>query len=280
MLHEKILKFFAKYIEDELGIVYAEHNFFQLQNRLEEIAKLLDADGIESLYRQAQGGISGSFKQLLLDVATNNETSFFRDPKVFKMVETMVLAKASEILAPGEKLRIWSAASSTGQEALSLAMMIKEFNFKHKTQIDFQIIASDISERVLAKAKAGLYSQLEVQRGLPAPYLIKYFKKEADDKWAASPDLLKHMSFQIVNLKSAFGFREKFHLVFCRNVLIYQSVDSKIEIVERITGAMVPGGFLVLGAGESLLAVSSAFDQQLVDGAILYRKKDAQSRAA
>jgi chemotaxis protein methyltransferase CheR len=270
---DDMLKFFAKYIESELGIVYAEHNYFQLENRLEEIAKLVGVPCIQSLYEQAKSGISGQFKQMLLDVATNNETSFFRDPKVFKAIENTILKSVSSFLSPGEKLRIWSAASSTGQEALSLTMMIKEFNLREKQNIGFSILASDISERVLARAKGGSYTQLEVQRGMPAPYLIKYFKKDDEDKWTASSELLAHIDFKKINLKGDFGIREQFHFVLCRNILIYQNVEGKIDIINRIAKVLAPGGYLVLGAGESLLGLSTDFEQCLVEGSILYRKK-------
>ena len=269
-----MLKFFAKYIESELGIVYAEHNYFQLENRLEEIAKLVGVPCVHTLYEQAKSGISGHFKQMLLDVATNNETSFFRDPKVFKAIESTVLKSASSFLSPGEKLRVWSAASSTGQEALSLTMMIKEFNQKERQNIGFSILASDISERVLVRAKSGSYTQLEIQRGMPAPYLIKYFKKDDQDKWTASSALLAHIDFKKINLKGDFGIHETFHVVLCRNILIYQNVEGKKDILNRITKVVAPGGYLVLGAGESLLGLSTDFEQCAVDGSILYRKKN------
>lgn len=275
MSHDEILKFFAKYIESELGIIYAEHNNFQLQNRLEEIAKLTGAPTLDSLYeQQARTGISGSFKQLLLDVATNNETSFFRDPKVFRAIEERILKNHSSLVAPGEKLRAWSAASSTGQEALSIAIMVTEFNEKNQSAIEMKILGSDISERVLGRAHSGTYSQLEVQRGLPAPYLVKYFRKDDQDLWHASPALTKLLEFKKLNLKSPFSFSEKFHFILCRNVLIYQNVDGKKDILGRITANLMPGGYLVLGAGESLLGLSEEYEQCSVEGAILYRKKE------
>ncbi len=280
MQHSAILQFFAKYIEDELGIIYAEHNFFQLQNRLEEIAQLTGAGSIDALYAQAKKEIAGNFKQLLLDIATNNETSFFRDTKAFSAIEKLVLRGADGLVKPGEKLRIWSAASSTGQEALSVAMLIKEFNVKNKTQIEFSILGTDISERVLAKGRSGVYSQLEVQRGLPAPYLIKYFTKDDQDRWVASPELAQVLEFKKLNLKAPFAFAQKFHLILCRNVLIYQNVESKSDIVHRLWEQLTPGGFLVLGAGESLIGLSSSFEQRTVDGALVYQKSEAADRAA
>lgn len=274
-----VLKFFAKYIEQELGIVYSEHNFFQLQNRLEEIAKLVGVPSVAALYEAATKEISGPFKQLLLDVATNNETSFFRDIKVFRAIENLVLSEAAKLKA-GEEFQVWSAAASTGQEALSLAMLVQEYNFRQKTNIRMKLTATDISERALLKCKAGVYTQLEVQRGLPAPYLIKYFKKSDPETWAASPEILDCMTFEKLNLRKDFYFPQKFHLILCRNVLIYQSVENKKAIVRRLCKALVPGGYMVLGAGESLLGISTEFQQCTMDGALLYQKPLSAVRAA
>ncbi len=277
---EVVLKFFAQYIESELGIVYAEHNYFQLQNRLEEISKFVGVDSVEKLFEEAQKSISGSFRQMLLDVATNNETSFFRDPKVFNAIENIVLPKYCEGKSLVGPLKVWSAASSTGQEALSTAIMINEWNQKHKQNIDFSITGTDISERVLLKAKSGQYSQLEVQRGLPMPLLVKYFKKDDSDRWKVEEEILHRIHYSKLNLKSHFHFPEKFDIVFCRNVLIYQSLNGKIEILKRITANLADGGFLIMGSGESLLGLSEDYKQAPLDNAVLYQKISKQQRAA
>lgn len=277
---DSILEFFAKYIETELGIVYAKHNYYQLQARLEEIANLQGVDGVSGIYTLAQSGITGAFKQLLLDTATNNETSFFRDPKIFKAIETVVFPSFLECAPINSKFRIWSAASSTGQEALSLSMLISEWNQKNGNKLSYSIFGTDISDRALQRAKAAEYSQLEIQRGLPAPMMIKYFKKDIKDKWAASSDLTKCTDFQSLNLKENFNFPNEFYLILCRNVLIYQSVPSKIDIIKRMTQKLQPGGFLILGSGESLMGLSNDFDQVSADGVVVYRKKQFKAKAA
>jgi chemotaxis protein methyltransferase CheR len=277
---ERILLFFAKYIESALGIVYAEHNYFQLQNRLEEIAKLLSIESIEELFTLAESGITGPFKQLLLDLATNNETSFFRDPKVFKAIENVVLPSFLQNEPQGSQFRIWSGASSTGQEALSLAMLISEFNLKGQKNIPFSILGTDISERILLRAKKADYSQLEVQRGLPTPYLLKYFQKNDQDRWTANATLTSHIQFNKQNLLAPLAFAQKFHLILLRNVLIYQALPSKIEILKRVTEMLAPGGFLILGSGESLLGLSSDYNQTAYEGAVIYLKKESRQTAA
>jgi len=277
---KNILRFFAEYIESELGIIYAEHNHFQLQNRLEEIARLVGAPDLPSLFEQAKTGISDQFKQLLLDVATNNETSFFRDPKVFQAIENVVLRALPRSLVVGEELKIWSAASSTGQEALSLAMLINEFSRRERANIRFSILATDVSERVLAKAKTASYTQLEVQRGLPASYLVRYFDNDGPDKWTASPEITRSIEYKKLNLKELFLPPGSFHLVLCRNVLIYQGVAAKTEILKRITTTLIPEGCLVLGSGESLLGLSTDYEQRSVDGAIVFKKRAVERIAA
>ena len=279
-MRPEILQFFAKYIETELGIVYAEHNYFQLQNRLEEIAKLLSVESVEQLYSNAKVSISGQFKQLLLDLATNNETSFFRDHKVFKAIEALVIPSFLQNSPAHSELRIWSAASSTGQEALSISMLIKEWNLKNGKTIPFSIIGTDISGRILIRAKEAHYSQLEIQRGLPAPYIVKYFEKNEQDRWKASPELTKHIQFRKQNLLEPFLFTKMFHVIFCRNMLIYQNVERKKEILSRLTEMLLPDGFLILGSGESLLGLSNDYQQAASEGAVVYQKRDKLLKAA
>ena len=268
--NREILPFFAKFIEKESGIIYAEHNHFQLQNRLEDIMRLLGMNDLTKLYDRAKTGIDGPFRQMLIDLATNNETSFFRDPKLFKALESLFLT------APGVSmetpLRIWSAASSTGQEALSLAMMIEEHGRTTGKKIPYSILGTDISERVLERARSGSYSQLEVQRGLPSPLLVRYFSKDPQDRWKAAPSILSSIEYRKTNLKERFTNPRPFHLILCRNVLIYQTVAAKKEILSRITETLIPGGILALGSGESLIGLSSEYETLTVDGAIVYRK--------
>lgn len=276
MIADSTLLFFARYIEAELGIVYAEHNFFQLKRRIEDISKTMNCSA-EDLFNQAQAGISGQLRQLLLDTATNNETSFFRDIRVFNAIENKILPMLSE---SNPRLKVWSAASSTGQEALSIAMLIHDSNERRKSQIAFSITASDISERVLEKAKSGIYTQLEISRGLQPMHLSKYFHEREPGKWVASPLLTRQIEYKKVNLKESFTSLDKFHLILCRNVLIYQNVEGKKEILKRILQQMEPNGFLVLGAGETLIGISDEFESVESDGVILYQKKSKTTMTA
>jgi chemotaxis protein methyltransferase CheR len=270
--HDKLV-FFTQYIEKQLGIVYSESNYFQLQNRLDEICKQLGLKSFDELWAKAQQGIEGHFKALLLDVATNNETSFFRDPKIYKAIENHIIPEwiKKNTTAP---LNIWSAACSFGQEPYSLSMLFSEYALK-SPNLKWKILATDIADRALTKSKSGKYSQLEVQRGLSAPLMIKYFTKDEGDTWSVKKEISQHVEFRKQNLLDSFAALGTFNLVLCRNVLIYQKVENKKRVVENIAKLLAPGGYLIMGAGESLMGVSDAFSQINVDGVVFYQVKPA-----
>ena len=272
-LAESQLKFFADYIQAELGIIYKQANYYQLEKRLVEICQNMEVPNPSELYEMAKKtGITGHFKQLLLDLATNNETSFFRDPKIFKALENHVIPRVIEGKPVTEPLRIWSAASSFGQEPYTLSMLLSEMEAKGKLLPKTEIFASDISGRALDRAKEGKYSQLEVQRGLPANFIVKYFKKKDDDYWHIDPRIRGRVSFNKVNLLELFGVPGKFDIVLCRNVLIYQNEEKKKIILDNLASFIKEGGFLILGAAESLLGLTEKFKQNIEDGAVFYQK--------
>jgi chemotaxis protein methyltransferase CheR len=277
------LRYFADFIEKEIGIVYSEVNYYQLESRLEDIAKQLGFSDPTALWEKTKiTGMNGAMKLLLIDTATNNETSFFRDPMVFKAIravlDTIIAKKASNY----ERVRIWSAACSTGQEVYSLAIMLEEIGAK--IPFTYEILATDISERVLKRAADGRYSQLEVQRGLAATQLVKYFKPEtptsANDPayWTINPELKRNISFQKLNLLEPWPGHKTCDIVLCRNVLIYQTIENKKKVVAKIADILDPGGYLILGGAESLIGISDALDYVTIEGAVVYRKKEATTQ--
>jgi chemotaxis protein methyltransferase CheR len=267
-----ILKFFADYIQAELGIIYVEANYFQLEHRLKDIAVQLGFTDLKALYHAASLGINGQMKSLLLDLATNNETSFFRDASIFKALSEFIIP---DLIKNGDKsvLNIWSAASSSGQEVYSIAMELDQARLTNFSIPICRMLASDVSDTILKRAESGVYSQLEVQRGLPAKLMLQYFDKGETDKWAVKPHLKNNITFRKINLLHYWGGIGPFDIVFCRNVLIYQSVENKIKIIKEIVNNLNPGGFLLLGAAESLFGLSHDFDQLVHGGAVFYRKK-------
>lgn len=272
------LDLFARFIEKELGIVYSKNNQFQLQNRLEEIAKILGTN-VDGLHQLAAKGITGHLAQLLLDFATNNETSFFRDPKVFRAIAEKIVP-AFHQKNPAVPMRIWSAACSFGQEPYTLAMICHQYQEKNPT-FSWEIVCTDCSERALDRARKGTFSQLEIQRGLPAALLVKYFTKGADDYWTVKPVLQQNTRYFKQNLLDPMESLGRFDLVLCRNVLIYQRVESKAKVVERIRTMLSKDGCLILGAGESLLGIVETYQHLDFEGVVVYRPKpQAQQQAA
>lgn len=265
----EILKHFANYIESQLGIIYVEANYFQLEHRLENIVVLLGLQSLEDLYQKSLLGIDGKMKALVLDLATNNETSFFRDGSIFRGLSSTIIP---QLISQGRKsISIWSAASSSGQEAYSIMMELAEA--AKKSQVPpYEMLVSDVSETILNRAKQGLYSLLEVQRGLPANLMVEYFEKADEDHWKVKSKLQENLSFRKINLLESWGSIGPFDIIFVRNVLIYQNVENKKRVIEEMYKRLNPGGFLVLGAAESLFGVSNEFKQVNADGAIVYQK--------
>lgn len=269
----KKLKFFADYIQSELGIVYSESNYFQLNHRLDDIALQLGYPNSDALYNKAMSGISGFMKDLLLDSATNNETSFFRDPNMFAALEKDLFPKILTAASFKGQLKIWSAACSTGQEVYSVIMILNQLAKSNPTYLKYEYLATDFSERVLKKAKSGEYSQLEIQRGLSSRVLVQNFVQKEGTSWQIKDDLKRNITFKKLNLLDPFVFSGPFNLVLCRNVLIYQEVKNKIKIIEKIKDLMPTGGVLVMGAAESMLGISQSFEMYQSEKSTFYIKK-------
>lgn len=271
-LSQDKLKFFADYIEKQLGIIYSDTNYFQLEHRLNDITIQLGLNDTEELWQKAKISIDGQFKALLLDLATNNETSFFRDSHIFQGIEHCLIPELKKSNPYLPSIRFWSAAASTGQEAYSIAMIMDQLKKANPETPEYSIFLTDYSDRVLTRAKSGKYTQLEVQRGLPAKNLITYFTKGEDSNWTINNSIKSRLSFKQLNLLDSWSFPEEFHVIFCRNVLIYQSVENKKLVVDKIHKSLAPGGFLVMGAAESLLGISNDFEQVQYQNAVYYRK--------
>lgn len=278
MTDETILKFFADYIEEHLGIVYTHTNYFQLEHRLQDISHQLGMKNIDELYSKAKVSIDGLFKNLLLDLATNNETSFFRDIYVFKCLGKLIIPSllqnsSNENNSLSKPLKIWSAAASSGQEVYSIAMELDACKKKDPLFPEVSLFASDISDTILKRAREGVYSQLEVQRGLPVKNLIEYFEQIDSNQWRVKDFLRKQVEFRKLNLLESWMGIGPFDVIFCRNVLIYQNVENKKKVVEQFIKVLQPGGYLVLGAAESLFGINEEFDQVTDEKAIVYRLK-------
>ncbi|MFZ9596013.1 MAG: CheR family methyltransferase, partial [Bdellovibrionia bacterium] len=187
--NREILEFFAHYIEKQIGIVYLEANYFQLEHRLNEIVFQLGFTDLKQLHEFALEGVQGQLKDLLLDLATNNETSFFREQSAFTALAESIIPNIFTHNPSLRYLRIWSAAGSTGQEAYSIAMCLEGVKKTQPQLLGYEILMTDFSERVLTQAQGGLYSQLELQRGVPEKYLNEFFDPEKEGSWRIKSEL-------------------------------------------------------------------------------------------
>lgn len=279
-LRPECLRFFAEFIEKNTGIIYSDVNYYQLENRLNELAPQLGCADAEKLWVRASTlGIDPQLKLLLLDTATNNETLFFRDPAVFAAIANLLAMHAATQSGP---FRIWSAACSTGQELYSVAMLALEQQALTPS-FRFSIFATDFSHRVLARAESGTYSELEVQRGLSPARLQKYFSQDpgsAQPSWQVRPELKQTLSFRQLNLVETWPSFGPFELILCRNVLIYQNVESKIKVIAKLADRLAPQGCVILGGAESMIGLSDRFEFLNQSGAVIYRRIEQDTAVA
>ena len=247
----------AQLLKKRSGLALSKDKAYLLESRLNPVARKWNFAGFDEL---AQGIRAGKDEALLVDVTeamTTNESFFFRDQKPFQQFTDMVIPHMLEHRAKQRSFRIWSAACSSGQEPYTLAMLLKE-NASKLAGWRIEIVATDLSNEILDKAREGLYSQFEVQRGLPIGLLIKYFK-QIGDRWqidAGIRQMVKFQQFNLLNNPSALG---RFDVIFCRNVLIYFDPPTKTTVLGKLADLLVGDGFLYLGGAETVLGMSNRF---------------------
>ena len=248
------MEFLAGVVRARSGLVLSADKSYLVESRLAPVARKEDFPSIEALVQALRTKKDERLMWAVTDALTTNETFFFRDKTPFDQFQEEVLPALSPTRS---SLKVWCAACSTGQEPYSLAMLMEELRGKYGP-LKLDICASDISDRVLEKAKAGLYTQFEVQRGLPITHLVKYFDK-ADEAWRVKAHLRELIRWRQFNLLEDMKPLGRFDVVFCRNVLIYFDPDTKRQVLERIAENMADDGFLFLGAAETVLGLTEAF---------------------
>ena len=248
----------AQLLKERSGLALNKEKAYLLESRLNPVARKWNFSGFDEL---AQAIRNRGEEALLVDVTeamTTNESFFFRDQKPFDQFNDMVLPHLLEARAAKRSFRIWSAACSSGQEPYTLAMLLKE----HADKLAgwrVEIVATDLSNEILDKAKEGLYSQFEVQRGLPIAHLVKYFV-QVGDRWQIEDSLRKMIKFQPFNLLGDLSSLGKFDVVFCRNVLIYFDTPTKTKVLNGIADLLPADGFLYLGGAETVLGTTDRFE--------------------
>lgn len=242
-------------LESRTGQRLAANRAWRVETALKPVMRALGIDTLEQLVAAHRAEPSGKVGEMIVDALLNQETSFFRDAPVLDMVADAVSAMAAE--NPGRRVKLWSAACAHGQEPLSLAMLFAERAQKDGLPLP-DILATDVSDLAIARARQGRYSQFEIQRGLPVRRMIEWFETEGDD-WVARADLLRRVTYRRHNLVGDQPPAGRFDVVLCRNVLIYLSATQRRRVFDTLAGLIRPGGLLVLGAGETVTDQTERF---------------------
>jgi chemotaxis protein methyltransferase CheR len=286
------------YIYKICGLVIADNKQYLIRQRLEPLALTIGCHNFSEFYRKITENslppqAKNRFQEQIINAITTNETSFFRDGHPFSAFKEYILPNLNELVCDrkrrlqsrkGPKVRLWSAGSSTGQEAYSLVMLIKEYaeETDKKNQLsripssmeDFVILATDISTEMLARAMAGEYNDTEMKRGLNPERVNAYFKKHGN-RWIVSSAIRSMVEFRQINLIRPFTMLGGFDVIFCRNVLIYFDIETKSRIIEQFSAMLSDKGFLVLGATENVYGITDRFDSVHHGETLFYQKRKA-----
>ena len=248
---------FRSLLKQRSGLVVTTDKAYLLESRLMPVARKWQMKGLEDLASAIRARRDEKLIRDITEAMTTNESSFFRDSRPFDQFRNLILPNLMKQRAANRRIRIWSAACSSGQEPYSLAIMLQEEKAKLPGWT-VEIIGTDLSNEILAKARAGTYTQFEVQRGLPIQLLVKYFK-QIGDKWEIAPEIRRMVSFREFNLLGSMAPLGQFDIVFCRNVLIYFDQPTKAMVLNNISKLMPPDGVLYLGGAETVLGITDRF---------------------
>ena len=257
-LTEQNYLFLKEQLYRESGIVLDNHKHYLLESRLTPLLKRQGLSTLNELCTVLQRDPRHALHREVVEAMTTNETMFFRDMALWEELKGLILPELIEYRKQTRRLRFWSAAASSGQEAHTLAITLMEMGF---ADWDVQILGTDLSQQMVERARTGRYSQLEVNRGLPATLLIKYFGRDGL-QWCVRDDVRRWTRFQQLDLRQRLNAYGPFDIVFCRNVLIYFDVATKRKILAEIRQTLFPGGYLVLGSAETTLNVDDSFKRR------------------
>jgi chemotaxis protein methyltransferase CheR len=261
--------YISSIVKDEIGIVLEGGKEYLVESRLAPIAQSEGYSSLEALVVAAKLASNKALKQRVLEAMTTNETLFFRDGKPFEALKTDILPAIIDARRPTRSLTIWCAACSSGQEPYSICMLIRE-NFPELSSWNIKIRATDISSEPLAKARDGMYTQFEVNRGLPVPLLMKYFTR-VGMKWQVNQELRSMVDFSTLNLLDPWVVLPRCDIILMRNVLIYFDEATKRVIFEKVLDKVAPDGYYFVGGSETIGALESRFLREVYQGAQVYR---------
>ena len=249
-------EFLRKLLKERSGLDLSADKQYLVESRLIPLARRAGLAGLPELVQKLKAGAEALTAEVV-EAMTTNETFFFRDKVPFDHLKATIMPELLQARASRRTLRIWCAASSTGQEPYSIAMCLKEMSAA-LTGWRVEIVATDLSQGVLEKSRAGLFSQFEVQRGLPIQLLVKHFV-QIGELWQLNADVRAMVQFRQLNLLQDFSHLGVFDIIFCRNVLIYFDQDTKTNMFGRLAKMIEPDGFLMLGAAETVVGLTEAF---------------------
>ena len=257
------------FVRAQAAIVLEPGKEYLVESRLLVLARKENVKTIDELVQQLRTNPRDELHRRVIDAMTTNETSFFRDIHPFEALKTQILPQLIEKRKGERALNFWCGAASTGQECCSVLMTLADA-FPEIFSWNFNFIATDLSLDVLEQARSGRYSQLEVNRGLPAPLLLKHFTQDGD-RWIFSEQLRKKIIFKELNLAGDWPFMPQMDIVFLRNVLIYFDADVKKKILGKVRKLLRPGGFLFLGGAETTLNLDDKFERVMFGRATAYQ---------
>ncbi|KAF7765655.1 chemotaxis protein methyltransferase CheR [Pseudoalteromonas undina] len=263
---------FRLFLEQQCGIVLGENKQYLVKSRLAPLMSRFNVESLSELVSKTLGVHERQLRATVVDAMTTNETLWFRDQYPFELLKTRLFPEFKALNRP---LKIWSAASSSGQEPYSIAMSVAEFQSSSPgvLKMGAQIVGTDISNTMLDMCKHAEYDALALARGLSAERRKKFFKDSGNGMAQVVDSLKKQVSFRHLNLLDSYALMGKFDIIFCRNVLIYFSPEVKAKIIAQFSQALNPKGYLFLGASESMSGLSTEFDMVRCNPGIIYQKK-------
>lgn len=269
----------AQLLQQHAAIEVGADKRYLVEQRLSAVARAEKIPSISQLVAQARRDHTGRMVKLIVDAMTTNETSFFRDPTLFEFLRAEILPEVIKRNASTRTLRIWCGASSSGQEPYSVAMTLAEHFPEIVSTWRVRILATDISPTMVTRTRDGRYGRIEVNRGLPANYLVKHFQRD-DLEWQVEDKLRRLIEARELNLARPLPFSERFDLVLLRNVLIYFSVDTKRAVLGRVRQVLAPNGLLFLGSSESTMQIDDSWVRRTYGNISCYQPDTTATREA
>lgn len=266
------LAYVREVVRERSAIVLDDSKRYLVESRLTPIARQQGASDLGDLVAKLRADRSGRLHDVVVDAMTTNETSFFRDPQLWVALERALLPNMIEQRRSQQALNFWCGASSSGQEPYTLAMLLVERFPQVVRDWNVRIIATDISADMLGRAAAGRFTQLEVNRGLAAPRLVRHFVRDGSH-WRISDQLRQMVEFRSLNLVTPWPFVPQVDVLFLRNVLIYFEHQTKKEILARCRTVLRPDGHLILGTSETTLNIDDSYERVVTEGATTYRPR-------